>query len=499
MGKIFYSYFKESDIDNIVSGLKGKYSYECVIPYSDRTSELLISRVLLTLLKGIFQEKHHQNLEFITNELVMNASKSNAKRLYFKKNGWDINDFSHYNKGMINFYNDVYDNFGKYVQDLKNNQDYVKVDINIIDNCLNVIIENNTELLEAEKDEIENSIRSAHKFQDLNDVFKHSFNTLEGVGYGLVIVILILRKMNIGIDALSYTSGDGITITKLSIPLDLVSEDQGSVIAEEIVKEVESLPQFPDSILRLQNELRDPECNFNRISDYVISDSSLSAEVLRIANSPVYESKERIDKVSTAVRKIGILGLNTILYNYGANKVLQTKYNLDNINKIKNHLFDVALVASYLANYRKLNDFAEDIFVAALLHDIGKIVVNSLDKGISNKIISLCENNNIPTNVLNNLSEGYNHTVIGAELAKKWNFPQKYINAIRYHHDPLEDESYFKSITYCVYLGNEIIHHLKNRRKYSSINFQVLEYFNLEKRNDFDKFIGKMKNEGLDF
>lgn len=499
MSKVFYSYFKDSDIENIVYSLKDKNSYKCIIPFSDRTSELLISRVLLILLSNVFQEKLHQNLEFITNELVMNACKSNAKRLYFRKNGWDINDNHHYDKGMENFYKDVYENFGDYVQELKDNQDYIKIDISIVENCLKILVENSSELLDAEKEEMDKSIRSAKKFNNLNDVFKHSFNTLEGVGYGLIIVILMLRKMNIGSDALSYISGDGVTITKLTVPLCLVSEEQGSVIADEIVNEVHSLPQFPDSILRLQNELRDPECNFHRISDYVISDSSLSAEVLRIANSPVYESKEKIDKVSTAVSKIGILGLNSILYNYGASKVLKAKYSLEVINEIKEHLFNVALVSSYLANYSKLDKFAEDIFVAALLHDIGKIIVNSLNMNLTENILSLCKEKNIPTSVIENLSEGYNHSIIGAELAKKWNFPQKYINAIRYHHIPLEDESYYKSITYCVYLGNEILHHLTDNSKYSNINMHILKFFNLESREKFNNFLDNMKSEGLDF
>lgn len=499
MSKIFYSYFKDSDIENIVYSLKDKNHYKCIIPYSDRTSELLISRVLLILLTNVFQEKLHQNLEFITNELVMNACKSNAKRLYFRRKGWDITDNHHYDKGMENFYYDVYENFSDYIQELKDNQDYIKIDISIIENCLKILIENSSELLDAEKEEMDKSIRSARKFNNLNDVFKHSFNTLEGVGYGLIIVILMLRKMNIGSEALSYISGDGITVTKLTVPLCLVSEDQGGVIADEIVNEVQSLPQFPDSILRLQNELRDPECNFQRISDYVISDSSLSAEVLRIANSPVYDFKGKIDKVSTAVSKIGILGLNSILYNYGATKVLKSKYNLEIINEIKEHLFNVAIVSSYLANHCKLNEFAEDIFVAALLHDIGKIIVNSLNNNLTENILTICKENNIPTSVIENLAEGYNHSIIGAELAKKWNFPKKFINAIRYHHNPLEDESYYKSITYCVYLGNEIIHHLTIKKKYSSINMHVLEFFNLETRDKFNKFLDNMKNEGLEF
>lgn len=498
MGRVFYSHVAEADIDKIVYGVKDKRKYKCVIPYSDRVTELLISRVLSTLLSNVFQDRLHQNLEFIANELIMNACKANAKRVYFRNSNLDIENKEDYEQGMNGFFSSVYNDFNKYKPELKDKQYYIKVEISITDESFNIEIENNSKILKAEMAAIESSIVSANKFESLNEIFSNSFNTKEGVGYGLILVILMLRRINVNAGALKYITSDNNTITSLSVPLNLISDSQGSIIAEEIIKEINELPQFPDSILRLQKELNDPECNFHRISELVISDSSLSAEVLRIANSPIYMPKEKIDSISDAVKRIGLKGLNSILYNYGASKVLEAKYSLETINNIKEHLFSVAIVSSYLATYIQLKNFTEDIFVAALLHDIGKIIVNSLNRELSERISTLCIEKNIPSSVLDSLCDGYNHTVIGAALAKKWNFPEKYINAIKYHHNPMDDDGYYKSITYCVYMGNEINHYLNNNRKLSNINTKILDFFNLKDPDEFKKFISKMKSEGLD-
>lgn len=498
MGKVFYSHVDETEIDKIACGIKGKNNYKCVIPYSDKRTELLISRVLSTLLSNAFQDRLHQNLEFIVNELVMNACKANAKRVYFTNANLDINNEGDYKQGMDGFFKSVYDDFNQFKPELKGKQYYIKVEINLTEDSLNIEIVNNCKINKAEMTAIENSIISANKFESLNEIFTNSFNTKEGVGYGLILVILMLRRINVNASALKYITSDNNTITSLSVPLNLISDSQGSVIADEIIKEINELPQFPDSILRLQKELNDPECNFHRISDLVISDSSLSAEVLRIANSPLYLSKGKIDQISDAVTRIGLKGLNSILYNYGASKVLEAKYSLEVINNIKEHLFNVALISSYLGTYIKLDNLTEDIFVAALLHDIGKIIVKSINKELSERINHICTEKNIPSSVLDSLSDGYNHTVIGAALAKKWNFPEKYINAIKYHHNPTEDEGYYKSITYCVYMGNEMTHYLNNNRKLSNINSKILDFFNLKDPDDFKSFISKMKSEGLD-
>jgi putative nucleotidyltransferase with HDIG domain len=269
------------------------------------------------------------------------------------------------------------------------------------------------------------------------------------------------------------------------------------MIADEISNEILQMPQFPESIINLQRELSDPNCTFATISDTVNSDPSLAAEILRIANSPVYMVRNKINDVSEAVRLIGMLGVKSVLYNYGVNQVFNKQYDKKIIQEINDHSFYVALIASYLARYKKLGRLSEDIYMAALLHDMGKIIVKALNRDLEEKLEKICREKHIPVSILDDLTDGYNHSLIGAEVAGKWNFPDKYISAIAYHHRPLEAEEEYKVLVYSVYLANEVYYFNKGERDRSDLNFTVLSFFGLENKDAFDDFINSLINEGL--
>lgn len=494
---IYYTSTGEEDIKAINDSLSGINDFSATLRRNSRPSNLYIARALQYILKSIYKEELYENLEFIINELISNASKANLKRAYFLDKGLNIDNNVEYKLGMRSFFKEVFSNLKSYDSKLEEKEYYVKVNIKIKESSLEITVENNSALLEIEYKNIKSNISIARKFNTINELYKNTNSYNEGSGYGLMIVILLLRKLQLRDNDLKYRSENGKTTFNLSIPLDLVSQTQGEIITKEIVKEINSMPQFPDNILRLQTELNDPDCNFNRISDLVLSDTNLSGEVLRIANSPIFRGNENTDKISIAVSKIGLLGLRAILYNYGANKILSTKYNLKVINNIKEHQFSVALISSYISSFKKMDLFAEDIFVAGLLHDMGRVIVNSINNELVETIDNVCKEKKISISIIDNLSAGYNHALIGSLLAAKWNFPEKYINSIKYHHDPLGAPEEFKGITYSVYLGNEIFHYMEGNRSYSNINSNILKFFNLDNESDFLNLIDKIKSEGI--
>ncbi len=240
MDKIYYSYFREEDIVNIVNKIKETGDYSCTISDFDKNSELIISRVLLSFLTVANQKAHYQTLAFITNKLIYNASKA-IKR--------DINDHS--------------------------KAHYIKIVFKIDNNILNIDIENNTPLTVEDRESISKCISFANKFNDLNDIIKEHSDILKNSLSGLILIILMLKKIGLSSEALTITDDMTITTTKLSIDFNKIFESGSHEITEQIINEIQELPQFPDSLLRLQNELKDPEWNFDRLSDYILSDPTL--------------------------------------------------------------------------------------------------------------------------------------------------------------------------------------------------------------------------------
>ncbi len=495
MGKIFYSYFKSDDIENIVSGLGESNEYSCVIPHYDTTTELLLSRVIHKLTHKVSQDDSSSILSVIINELVTYIDKLNIKREYFSINNLDINNSADYFKGI-----ETIDNFySQYMNSTQNKpkKNYIKLKLRITEDFFNIKIINSNELALNEIKEIENAIKIVDNIANINIFLENYSSTTDNPEFNLMFLLMLLKNISADFENFTYFNLEDESDYELNIKFNTLTSINKVDITKEIINEIDSLPQFPESIQKLQKELMDPEWNYSRITDYILSDPNLTAEILRLVNSPVYRVTEEIDKVSTAVKIIGLTGLKAILYNFGIIQILGSKYNINKMDQLKEHLFKVALISSYLANFRKLNNFAEDIYVAALMHDLGKIIITALAPELSEKIKVFCSNKMIPAEIMDDLTDGYNHSAVGAELCKKWNFPNKYINVIKYHHSPMKVESDYKIITYCVYLGNEISHILENKGLYRNINRIVLKFFNLETEELFNKFLEKIKNEGL--
>lgn len=493
------SYTEKQDIstDKIQSQFRETNSFNCIFPFINRDTDIHISTILHAILKEVHQEEIYLQLEYTLNELSMNASKANSKRIYFQSKGLNITDSEQYDRGITNFKEDVFNNFSKYEQLHYDNNCYVKINITKENNSLVIEVTNNSPLLDFEIERIEQKIKLAKQFDNLEDVLAYGFDTTEGGGFGLIIMLLMLRKINLDDKCLSYSSGTSSSTFSLTIPLNIISHKQVDKIADLIVKEIDLMPQFPQSIRLLQKELSDPNCSFNSVAETINTDPSLSAEIIRIANSPVYRLKNDINDVKQAVRLIGMLGVKALLYNYGVNEIYKRRYNNKEIKSINHHSYYVAIIASYLMQYKKLNRLAEDVYVASLLHDMGKIIVNALGSDIMLKLAHLCKEKHIPITVIEDLTEGYNHALIGSEVAKKWSFPEKFVDTIRYHHIPLEGSEDYKALTYSVYMGNEIYHLLKKRRDFNDLNYIVLNFFGLETEAKFFNFIDSLNQELL--
>ncbi|MBN2657810.1 MAG: HDOD domain-containing protein, partial [Spirochaetales bacterium] len=450
-------YTKTNDIAirDIRDEFINKNEFSCTLPYSSKEGDVFLSHAFRTIHEEQKQENMFIHLEYVLTELVLNASKSNLKRLYFTEKGLDILSIGDYEKGMKTFRKEAMGN-PAFEEKLKQAAKFVNFSVKSDGTTINIRISNNSPMLDIERKHINEKLSIAHGFEDITDLFNQTFDSSEGRGFGLIIIVMMLRKISLNENALIFTNEGENSVVSIHIPISTLQKDHGKIIASEIAVEMERMPQFPESIIALQKELSDPNCSFATIAGKITSDPSLTAEIIRIANSPVYKVRSEITDVAGAVRIMGMLGVKSVLYNYGMNKVMQSKYDKNVIKEVNEHSYYVARVSAYLASFKKLGKVTEDIYIAALLHDMGKIIVNSMNRDLESNLKKLCTEKYIPISVLEDLTKGYNHAMIGSEVAEKWNFPEKYITAIAFHHIPLDVTDEYKDLIYAIYLGNEL-------------------------------------------
>jgi putative nucleotidyltransferase with HDIG domain len=480
--------------ENVLSNLKQHGGFSCTLPFLNQESEQKLSSALFTIINFMKKPELGNSLVYCLKEIVMNASKANSKRVYFKLKELDIDNASDYEQGIKTFRQDVFGDFKKYEDKHKELEFYVRIDFKLEADSLFIRVSNNSVISPQEEDRIAERLKIAGKFNSMEEVFTYGFDSTEGAGFGLIIVVLMLRSVGLDERVLSLTKKDSATVVLLKVPINLLSKTHGQAIAEEITREIERMPQFPESLMRLQKNLNDPNADFNSVANIIKTDATLTTEIIRIANSPIYMLPRKVDDVPTAVRMIGLKGVKNLILSFGVNKVFEKKYKKALIEEVMQHSFKVALYCSQIAKIKRMDPLIDDIYVAAMLHDFGKIITSTLKPELVEKINRVCAAKGIPLSSLEDLTKGYNHSIIGALLSEKWNFPDKFVQAVKYHHIPLEAAQEYKPLVYVVYLGNEIYYYTKSEHKFSDINYLVLKFFNLTDREEFDKLVTKIEN-----
>jgi len=198
------------------------------------------------------------------------------------------------------------------------------------------------------------------------------------------------------------------------------------------------LSSLPEVYFRIQAILNDPRSSFADIAEVISSDVALSARIMRIVNSSFYQFPSPIDNITHAVSIIGTWQLRdlalstTILSRF---KGIPEKY--INMKSFWKHSITCG-IAARLIGIQNNEPNAERLFLAGLLHDVGRLVLlenlpEEAEEIMSRFVMEDKLLSQIEMEVL-----GFNHTDVGAALMEHWNLPNSLTEVIAYHHKPLE-------------------------------------------------------------
>jgi putative nucleotidyltransferase with HDIG domain len=441
-------------------------------------TEIHLEEILGIFLKEMGQEKLKDPLAYCLRELAVNAKKANTKRVYFKEKGLELGNEAQYEQGMAEFKQTTLDNINHYLELQKEEGLYVKVIFHYKGKVLNLFIVNNTEITKKEQIRVYDRIARSRAFDSLEEALTTVLDDAEGAGLGIVILVLMLKKIGLDEDAFDIDSENGETIARVSIPVSQVRIENMDAISQQLVKEVESLPRFPENIVSLQGMINDPDFEISEVARQISTDPSLTADLLRVVNSAQFMLPKKVDNIVEAVKLVGTRGLRNLLYSYGTQKVLGTES--PETKHLWEHSYRTAFYAYTLAKKVARNrEILDDVYVGGILHDMGKIIFSSVNPEMINRIEKFCEEKGIPTQLFEDLSKGMNHAEIGAMMAEKWNFPEALIEAIKYHHDPTSSDPVYRDVVNTVYFANALTHYPRIESSLREFEPSVLKEFNI--------------------
>ena len=201
-----------------------------------------------------------------------------------------------------------------------------------------------------------------------------------------------------------------------------------------LVENVLQLISLPEIYLRLQRIIDDPLHTREQVAEIVAYDPSLSARLLRIANSSYYSLPREIETVASAVGIIGELDLsNLVLVTSVVGSMDAMNCEGVNIDEFWLHSLRCGINARLIA--RSVGGFDPEIlFLAGILHDLGILVIYQQDASLAGAIARQIEEKHQLRDQAERELLGFDHAEVAALLIEAWGLSKDLGELLRCHH-----------------------------------------------------------------
>ena len=444
------------------------------------------------------QEQMIEGLSYCLKELVNNAKKANTKRIYFEEKGLDINKKSDYLLGMKNFKNDTIPDINHYLELQKERGLYIKTLMQTRNNKIRVEVRNKAELTYYEYKRIHDKITRAQQYKSVEDGLAQLLDDSEGAGLGLVIMILLLKKIGLTEETYQVFSEGGETITRLTLPFNAEMVHDIDEMSQKFVNLVDGLPEFPENISEINRVINDPDSKMSDIAAKISSDVSLTAELLKLVNSAAFSLVNPCHSIGEAVKLAGLRGIKNLLYSIGSVKMLSSFDDTERIRSLWDHSYRVAFYSYNLARSfcrgADEKSYVDDSYVCGLLHDMGKIFFENAHPDILEKIDNLCAEYGVTHELFERIVAGVNHAEIGARVAQKWNFPDMIVKVIRFHHSPENAPVEVKKLVEIVCLADSFAHYQSGEIAFDQMENLLMQKYGIKTEDDVKAIVLRMEN-----
>ncbi|MFT5233694.1 MAG: putative nucleotidyltransferase with HDIG domain [Candidatus Krumholzibacteriia bacterium] len=217
-------------------------------------------------------------------------------------------------------------------------------------------------------------------------------------------------------------------------------EDVSTENAEQLhqiimtTRDLPAMPQVASKVLELSS---DPNTSALQLQQVISDDQAMTGRILKIANSAMYSCSRKIKTLTEAIVMLGFNSIRSLVVTSAARNLYNTKKSNTGLKErlLWEHSIGTAFAAKLLAAERTPN-LVEEAFLAGLMHDIGKLVLNLRVPDQFDEIVQIVYNENRSFHVTEKEILGYDHAQVGAMLVNKWKLSDALEFVILNHHNP---------------------------------------------------------------
>jgi HD-like signal output (HDOD) protein len=213
-----------------------------------------------------------------------------------------------------------------------------------------------------------------------------------------------------------------------------------NAVLEEVIRGCIGTP--PVVFKKLQEALKDPDLSLKKFDTILKTDPSLSARLLKFANSSFYAFDTKVETITHALSVVGVKPLTEI----AQSMIMMQKFKdilpgtLD-MESFWKHNIACGLASRVIAQNLD-RDNLEAFYITGMLHDIGFLIISQENSKKTHEIIARCKFDGLPQIQVEEEEFGFTHAQVGALIFKEWSFAPSLIEAVRYHHEPNQAENF---------------------------------------------------------
>lgn len=222
---------------------------------------------------------------------------------------------------------------------------------------------------------------------------------------------------------------------------------------------IQNMPPLPVTVSKILEVTKNPNVDAKELNNVISLDPVLTGRVLKLINSAYYSLPNQITSI---VRAIVMLGINTVKNLAISTSVLSSVKDKKNFNALDmdgfwRHSICVGVMAKTFAKIQRVdNKKIEEYFVAGLLHDIGKIPLNSTFPEIYIQAMNYSQQTKTPLYLAETKFFSINHAELGFQIAKLWKLNPLLFSSICFHHTFEDVEENAKKFVATISLANII-------------------------------------------
>ncbi len=196
------------------------------------------------------------------------------------------------------------------------------------------------------------------------------------------------------------------------------------------VKRIKNLPTLPGIVQKISKMVENPETSSADVGRLISQDQVLSAKVLRMANSAFFGMSRKISSITQALVILGFDVVKGLVLTTSVFDMMRSS-----MVGLWEHSIGCATAAGCIA--RKLGrEDAEEILVAGLLHDLGKVVLSLQMPEETERILELAAQKKLSFYEAEQEVLEFSHGDVGLWLSEHWNLPEALADPMKYHHQP---------------------------------------------------------------